>query len=182
VSSKPFLQFFVHIAKKLASLHAACWVHRGLKPGNTIWLPSRNEWALIDFGCAARLGSFCGLSFSLYYAPPKVIAAYKAGETVILADSAADVWALGVRMLCSSTQIASNAQVKRVHFQSASMLLPTDAVYTTLHSCAQKRVACTESREPLFICMGECLVSPSVVHAAHDMGASHSDNVPWAQR
>jgi serine/threonine protein kinase len=88
----------VHIAKKLESLHAAGWVHRDLKPGNTIWLPSQNEWALIDFGCAAERGSAAELSFSLYYAPPEVIVAYKNGEESVQADPACDVWALGVRI------------------------------------------------------------------------------------
>jgi serine/threonine protein kinase len=49
------VQFLVHIAKKLEALHAAGWVHRDLKPANTIWLPSRNEWALIDLGCAGEV-------------------------------------------------------------------------------------------------------------------------------
>jgi Protein kinase domain len=92
----PAAQVVVHIGKKLCALHGQGWVHRDLKPGNTIWLPSQNEWALIDFGCAARAGAFTGLSFSLYYAPPEVVVAYKAGETVII--PAADVWALGVRV------------------------------------------------------------------------------------
>ena len=30
------MQFLVHIAKKLASLHAAGWVHRDLKPGASL--------------------------------------------------------------------------------------------------------------------------------------------------
>jgi hypothetical protein len=50
------LQVMVHIARKLEQLHAAGWVHRDLKPGNAIWLPSQNSWTLIDFGCAARTG------------------------------------------------------------------------------------------------------------------------------
>lgn len=49
------MQFLVHIAKKLVALHAAGWVHRDLKPANTIWLPSLNEWALIDLGCAGEV-------------------------------------------------------------------------------------------------------------------------------
>lgn len=37
------------------------------------------------------------MSFSLYYAPPEVIIAYKEKRRTILADPSADVWALGVR-------------------------------------------------------------------------------------
>lgn len=51
------MQVIVHIAQKLEQLHAAGWVHRDLKPGNAIWLPSKNTWTLIDFGCAARIGA-----------------------------------------------------------------------------------------------------------------------------
>jgi serine/threonine protein kinase len=87
----------VHIGKKLECLHSAGWVHRDLKPSNTIWLPSKNQWALIDFGCAARAGADAPLSFSLQYAPPEVILAHKADKRSIVADASADVWALGVR-------------------------------------------------------------------------------------
>ena len=68
-----------------------------LKPANVIWLPSNNEWTLIDFGCASRTGADAPLSFSLWYAPPEVITAYKAGKHTLVADPSADVWALGVR-------------------------------------------------------------------------------------
>lgn len=39
------------------------------------------------------------MSFSLYYAPPEVVVAYKEKRRTILADPSADVWALGVRPL-----------------------------------------------------------------------------------
>jgi serine/threonine protein kinase len=54
-----------HIADQLVKLHAAGIAHRDLKPENIIWLPSRNEWTLIDFGCAARIGCPASLSYSL---------------------------------------------------------------------------------------------------------------------
>lgn len=48
-----------------------------------------------------QVGKPADLSFSVYYAPPEVLRAYKAGEKKILADPSADVWALGVRFLHS---------------------------------------------------------------------------------
>eukprot|EP00892_Ulva_mutabilis_P010845 jgi/Ulvmu1/8132/UM040_0028.1 len=90
------LQVMVHIAEKLQQLHAAGWTHRDLKPGNAIWLPSKNSWTLIDFGCAARIGEEAPLGFSLYYAPPEVVQAYDGGRKTTLCAAAADVWALGV--------------------------------------------------------------------------------------
>ena len=73
-----------------------------IQPGNTIWLPSKNAWTLIDFGCASRTGEAADLSFSLWYAPPELIVAYTAGERTLVADPSADVWSLGVRFnVCS---------------------------------------------------------------------------------
>jgi serine/threonine protein kinase len=97
LTSDDAAQFLVHIAKKLETLHAAGWVHRDIKPGNTIWLPSQNAWALIDFGCACETGRHAEISFSVYYAPPEIIKAYTAGNSSIVADPSADVWSLGVR-------------------------------------------------------------------------------------
>ena len=68
-----------------------------LPPANSIWLPSKNAWTLVYFGCASRAGAAADLSFSLWYAPPEVIAAYKAGKRTLVAAPSADVWALGVR-------------------------------------------------------------------------------------
>ena len=68
-----------------------------VQPANSIWLPSKNAWTLIDFGCASRAGEAAELSFSLWYAPPEVIAAYKAGKRTLVANPSADVWSLGVR-------------------------------------------------------------------------------------
>ena len=44
------------ITEKLAKLHASGWVHRDLKPGNVLRLPSHHSWTLMDFGCAAEQG------------------------------------------------------------------------------------------------------------------------------
>ena len=51
------VQVMMHVMHKLEGLHEAGWVHRDLKPGNAIWLPSSNSWTLIDFGSAARTGA-----------------------------------------------------------------------------------------------------------------------------
>ena len=45
------------------------------------------------------MGQPAELSFSVYYASPEVMKAYKGGETSIVAQPSADVWALGVRSL-----------------------------------------------------------------------------------
>jgi serine/threonine protein kinase len=41
-------------------------------------------------------GETCPLSFSIRYAAPEVAAAFERGENTIVADPAADMWALGV--------------------------------------------------------------------------------------
>ena len=116
----PFVQFLVHIAKKLETLHEAGWVHRDLKPGNTIWLPSQNKWSLIDFGCAAKTGEHAPLAFSLYYAAPETIEAFTRKEATIVADPAVDVWALGVRSFASMQHAVSAAAIDRAAILAAS--------------------------------------------------------------
>jgi serine/threonine protein kinase len=69
------------LALRLRDLHELGFVHRDLKPGNVMWLPRENRWTVIDFGCAARTGEHARLGFSLVYAAPEVIAAYRRGET-----------------------------------------------------------------------------------------------------
>lgn len=44
----------------------------------------------------ACAGARTGLSFSLNYAAPETVAAHESGARTIVADAAADVWALGV--------------------------------------------------------------------------------------
>lgn len=103
-----FVQFLVHVGEKLVGLHENNWVHRDLKPANTIWLPSKNAWTLIDFGCASRVGTPAELSFSLWYAPPEIITAYKEGKHTLVAHPSADVWALGVRGCAAALLLAQS--------------------------------------------------------------------------
>jgi Protein kinase domain len=59
------LTVLCHVAERLQALHEAGLAHRDLKPENILWLPSRNEWTLIDFGCAAPIGEAASLSYSI---------------------------------------------------------------------------------------------------------------------
>ena len=90
------LQVIQHVAERLSDLHQAGYVHRDLKQSNVMWLPRENRWTLIDFGCAARIGEYAPLSYSLSYAPPEVIQAVRGSRRTIVADTAMDAWALGI--------------------------------------------------------------------------------------
>ena len=68
-----------HLAIRMRNFHTLGYVHRDLKPGNVMWLPRENRWTVIDFGCAARTGEQARLGFSLAYAAPEVISAYRVG-------------------------------------------------------------------------------------------------------
>ena len=74
------------IALRMRDFHRLGYVHRDLKPGNVMWLPRQNRWTVIDFGCTARAGELARLGFSLAYAAPEVIAAYRAGENAMVAQ------------------------------------------------------------------------------------------------
>jgi hypothetical protein len=45
-----------------------------------MWLPRENRWTVIDFGCVARTGEPARLGFSVAYAAPEVISAYRRSE------------------------------------------------------------------------------------------------------
>lgn len=78
-------------------LHGAGYVHRDLKPGNIMWLPSQNRWTLIDFGCAARIGSEARMGFSVMYAAPEVVRGhYREGQSMVTATTALDAWSIGI--------------------------------------------------------------------------------------
>ena len=74
------------LASRLTELHALGYVHRDLKPGNVMWLPRENRWTIIDFGCVARTSTEAKLGFTVSYAAPEVIAAYRRGDRTIVAQ------------------------------------------------------------------------------------------------
>eukprot|EP00892_Ulva_mutabilis_P004417 jgi/Ulvmu1/2347/UM013_0195.1 len=85
-----------NIAKRLEDMHNAGYAHRDLKPGNVMWLPRENQWTLIDFGAAGRIGEEAPLTFTFAYAAPEVLAALHRGESSVAVSPAVDAWALGV--------------------------------------------------------------------------------------
>eukprot|EP00892_Ulva_mutabilis_P008786 jgi/Ulvmu1/627/UM001_0635.1 len=89
----------LHIARRVADLHAAGFAHRDLKPSNTMWLTRENRWTLIDFGCAARIDSEAPLSYSLGYAAPEIVQADRTGARSMQVTAALDSWALGVLVM-----------------------------------------------------------------------------------
>jgi serine/threonine protein kinase len=89
-------QMMFHLARHLKALHENGYAHRDLKPGNVMWQPSRNLWTLIDFGCAARIGTMHDLTLTVAYAAPEVVAEYRKGSQTILVNEAVDAWSLGV--------------------------------------------------------------------------------------
>lgn len=81
------MQMINQIAVRIAELHKLGYVHRDLKPGNVMWLPRENRWTIIDFGCVAVTGESARISFSLAYAAPEIITAYRRGDHYIVAEA-----------------------------------------------------------------------------------------------
>ena len=90
------VQVLTHVTERLTDLHACGYVHRDIKPGNVMWLPRKNRWTLIDFGCAARAGRKARKGFSYSYAAPEVIRAVRAGEPLFDVTEGLDVWSVGI--------------------------------------------------------------------------------------
>eukprot|EP00892_Ulva_mutabilis_P002693 jgi/Ulvmu1/12424/UM009_0074.1 len=98
-ANKDFIFLFQalsHSVRALRKLHSTGYAHRGIKPGNILRRPKQHDWTLIDFGCAAQIGSTASLAFSLTCAPPEVVAAVESGCRTIHVDAAVDIWAIGV--------------------------------------------------------------------------------------
>jgi hypothetical protein len=51
-----------------------------------MWLPRENRWTVIDFACAVRIGEEARLGFSVSYAAPEVISAYRKGAATMVAQ------------------------------------------------------------------------------------------------
>ena len=90
------MQVLANIASRMKDMHAAGYAHRDLKPANVILLPRENRWTVIDFGCAARIGSLAPVAGSVTYSPPEIMRAFEGTETSVVVSAAVDVWALGV--------------------------------------------------------------------------------------
>lgn len=90
------VQVLLHVAERLSDIHGACYVHRDVKPSNVVWLRHERRWTLIDFGCAARTGEAAPMAFTLKYAAPEVVRAFRNGDRTITADTATDAWSLGI--------------------------------------------------------------------------------------
>jgi eukaryotic-like serine/threonine-protein kinase len=94
---QPFpMQVLAHVATRLRDMHAAGYVHRDIKPGNIMYLPRKNRWTVIDFGCTAKAGCSAPLSFTLHFSPPEVVRAYLAHDREVIAEPAMDSWAIKV--------------------------------------------------------------------------------------
>ena len=50
------MQVVRQVGERVAALHDAGWVHRNLKPGNVLWMPSCNSWRLVDCASCAISG------------------------------------------------------------------------------------------------------------------------------
>jgi serine/threonine protein kinase len=82
----------------------------------------------VEQSSARSVGEVAPLTFSPGYAPPEVIHAYRAGRRTIVADSAVDMWALGViayEMLTQQRAFGPQASVEETISRTAGeALLP----------------------------------------------------------
>jgi serine/threonine protein kinase len=110
------VQMILQLALRIEELHSLGYVHLDLKPGNVMWLPWENRWTVIDFGCVARTGESARLVFSIKYAAPEVIAAYRKGAQTIVAqvfNLCADILVLNQECFFRNAQVCSLSSMGR---------------------------------------------------------------------
>ena len=113
------MQALLHLSQCLVALHSSGFVHRDLKPGAVLWLPSEHRWALANFCRAARDGASTPAPCSLSYAAPEVAAnascgsdgGVRAGCEPMPAATASDMWSLGI----VAVELFSRARALDVH-------------------------------------------------------------------
>lgn len=96
VNNATALQVLANVASLTNDLHQMGYVHRNLKGSNVLWLEAANRWAIVDFGCAARIGEAAAMSFTLTYAPPEAARALHQDKTAIACCPSHDAWSVGV--------------------------------------------------------------------------------------
>ncbi|KAK9823492.1 hypothetical protein WJX72_003130 [[Myrmecia] bisecta] len=90
------VELLYNLCKAVEFIHARQVVHRQLCPANFMWFAKQANWKLIDFGLWARMGEAAPLRYNLRYAAPELLVSDLAGETLVHADPAADMWSLGL--------------------------------------------------------------------------------------
>ncbi|ESP05033.1 hypothetical protein LOTGIDRAFT_156290 [Lottia gigantea] len=85
------------ITSGLSTLHQCGFIHADIKPDNILWCPQTGCFKLIDFGLAFHKNDKeVGLVQCTSYRAPEV---YRHHQSSILANTAIDVWSLGVLVL-----------------------------------------------------------------------------------
>jgi serine/threonine protein kinase len=144
-------------------MHEAGFVHRDLKPANVMWLPRENRWTVIDFGCAARIGSTAPLSFTLAYAAPEVARAFEMGTKNIESTPALDAWSLGVMAFELLTGSAAFRLVtdgrSRVRWMSVLSFEPHSLWPSLSSGKTQERICCTVGFSVTFLSITLCAAS-----------------------
>ena len=144
-----WVQMMFHLAMHLKALHENGYAHRDLKPGNLMWQPSRNIWTLIDFSCAARIGSMHDVALTVAYAAPEVVAEYRKGAKKIRVHEAVDAWSLGVvafelltgepaaKLWVGRQKVCARTTCIGLHFIALPTLSRSDFIFMVLGLCSR---------------------------------------------